>query len=472
MNRTDFENRVLESIENFHMLDMPRNGDSAVKARNIVVGFSGGADSTALLYSLYTLREKLGINLYAAHINHGIRGGTALRDQCFCEEFCSRLGIGIDVYSYDVPALARERGTGLEECGRNCRYEAFEKTASLLGGAKIATAHTLSDSCETVLFNIARGCGLPGLTGIPPVRGNIIRPLIALAREDIESYCSAAGLEYMTDETNTDTVYTRNLIRNEIIPAFRRINPDFSGAVGRMSGLVSEDLEYLESSADTLYKRSETTGGLDAPLLRSAGKALSFRAVIRFIKEKTGKTPEYRHVSALWGYIADCRAGAVELSKLYTARVSAGRLYVTGSTQAARVEKRWQLPFAEGKTVLPDGRILHAAVFDKKKYDENVKNLSWLFKNALDYDIIQRNIRKEHIVVRNRREGDRIALAGRHCTSKIKKLLCDAHIPAGDRENIVLLEADGRVIWLEGFGCAEGLQPVSSTGRVLYIEIT
>ncbi|MCM1544504.1 MAG: tRNA lysidine(34) synthetase TilS, partial [Ruminococcus sp.] len=173
--------KIISTIEKYDML---------TNVKSVVVGVSGGADSICLLHFLSKIREKYGIVLSAVHINHNIRGEEAKRDENFVRCFCNSLGIECHVFSIDVPKLAKDLSLSEEECGRKVRYECFNK----INADAVAVAHTLSDSIETVIFNLTRGTGLKGVCGIPPVRDNIIRPLIEITRDEVEEYCEMIGL--------------------------------------------------------------------------------------------------------------------------------------------------------------------------------------------------------------------------------------------------------------------------------------
>ena len=170
----------------------------------VVAGLSGGADSTALTHFLYTRRARYGIVLIAAHINHGLRGEEADADEAAARRFCADRGIPFRVFHADVAALAREQGLCLEDCGRRVRYGFFRSVLQEQGCAlgRIATAHTASDNAETILMNLARGAGTHGLRGILPVRGQVVRPLLALTRAEVEAYCACYGLPFVQDASN------------------------------------------------------------------------------------------------------------------------------------------------------------------------------------------------------------------------------------------------------------------------------
>ena len=198
----------------------------------IAVGVSGGADSVALLRFLAALRPQFGWDLVVCHIHHGLRGAEADRDECFVRALAEQLGLPCAVSRIDAAALALRDHISVEEAGRMARYAFFAQTAG--EGGRIATAHTLDDSIETVLMNLVRGTGLRGLCGIPRIRGNIVRPLLDCTRAEVEDYLGALGQPYCTDSTNLTDDYTRNRIRHDILPRLCALNPNFPGAMARM----------------------------------------------------------------------------------------------------------------------------------------------------------------------------------------------------------------------------------------------
>ena len=179
---------------------------------SLTVALSGGADSVALLYAMAELKEEYSFSLSAAHLNHNLRGEESDRDEEFCKKTCEKLGIPLITESVDVKKEAEESGESIETAARRIRYDFLSRVSS----GKIATAHTADDNLETVIFNLSRGTDLAGLCGIPPVRDNIIRPLIFCTREDIENYLKEKGASYCTDSTNNEDIYKRNFIRHNI----------------------------------------------------------------------------------------------------------------------------------------------------------------------------------------------------------------------------------------------------------------
>ncbi len=225
----------------------------------VVAGVSGGADSVALLHLLVSLRSEGRISsLTAVHINHSLRGEESLRDQRFVEELCRERNVPILVEKHDVAALAAQQGKGVEEIGRELRYAAFQKAAQADPCCRIATAHTADDNAETLLLHLCRGSGLHGAAGIPPVRGNIIRPLITCTREDIEAYCAEHRLSYVTDSSNADTVYARNRIRHEVMPQLRSINPQTTTAISRFIEQARQADAFIDGLAEKALIEAKT----------------------------------------------------------------------------------------------------------------------------------------------------------------------------------------------------------------------
>lgn len=247
------------------------------KGNAVVAALSGGADSVSLLHALNTLADTLGITVSACHINHHIRGEESDRDMRFCEELCTRLGIPLTIREADVPSL-QQKHESLEECARRVRYDFFAEVSE---GKKLATAHNSNDCAETVLLNMMRGTGLKGLCGVPPVRGNIVRPLIYCTRADVEEYCRANGLSWVTDSTNLDTDYTRNRIRRIILPEMLKVNGSLFATMNRMERSLRSDSDFLEEMAEQKLEEARCPGGYSAKILAELPKPLQSRAIRR-----------------------------------------------------------------------------------------------------------------------------------------------------------------------------------------------
>lgn len=258
--------KVLEFINDNEMI---RHGDS------VVVGLSGGADSVCLILLLDEIRKDIEFDIKAVHINHGIRGENADRDEAFSKALCERLSIPFESFHVDVPSLAKNSGLTLEEAGRNARYECYSKVGKL-----VALAHHIDDQAETVLFNIVRGSGIKGVGGIEPVKEKnditVIRPLLCISREEIIKYLEENGEPFCTDETNLENDYSRNLIRNEIMKEFNSIQPQSARHIADMATELREAEAFIYDEAVSLfnevatadYEVSDTTeGNVDSAIL-------------------------------------------------------------------------------------------------------------------------------------------------------------------------------------------------------------
>ena len=281
------EDKVLNTIKRYEQI---KSGDT------IVVGVSGGPDSICLLNVLKNLQHELKINIVVAHINHMIRK-EADSETVFVQDFCEQRDIKCFVKKADVLQIAKEKKLGTEEVGRKIRYDFFEEVKNIVGGNKIATAHNANDNAETVLMNFLRGSGSTGLKGIEPIRDNkLIRPIIECTRQEIEQYCNEKGLNPKYDKTNQENIYTRNKIRNMLIPYIQEnFNPNIIETINRMSNLIATDEMYFKSIVKQSYKetfisRTEKEIILDLKKFNVLEKVIKSRLIIYTINELLGTT--------------------------------------------------------------------------------------------------------------------------------------------------------------------------------------
>ena len=281
------EDKVLNTIKRYEQI---KSGDT------IVVGVSGGPDSICLLNVLKNLQNELKINIVVAHINHMIRK-EADSETVFVQDFCEQRDIKCFVKKADVLQIAKEKKLGTEEVGGQIRYDFFEEVKNIVGGNKIATAHNANDNAETVLMNFLRGSGSTGLKGIEPIRDNkLIRPIIECTRQEIEQYCNEKGLNPKYDKTNQENIYTRNKIRNMLIPYIQEnFNPNIIETINRMSNLIATDEMYFKSIVKQSYKetfisRTEKEIILDLKKFNVLEKVIKSRLIIYTINELLGTT--------------------------------------------------------------------------------------------------------------------------------------------------------------------------------------
>ena len=427
-------NKVKAAIEKHGMLS---------EGATVVAAVSGGSDSMAMLFILNSIKAEYGISLIAAHVNHGIRGDSAERDELFVKEKCSEMGVECRVLRADVPSEAKKSGLGLEECGRKIRYEFFN---SLGENVIIATAHNLSDRAETFLFNLTRGSTLRGLCSIPAVRGNIIRPLIGCTKDEINAFCDDNSIEYVTDETNTDVTYSRNRIRHNVISQLREINPSFEKNASRCIESLNEDEAFLSSLAGELVEKSKMRGGYSAETLLSSPAPVMKRALIMIAENEVGVTPEYRSLDNMVSLLKN--GGAYQINGGVTVRVRKGILEFPSE--------------AEG---LGDVSLETEIV----NIDEtnNLQNFSKQdLEYFLDYDKIH-----GRISVRSREPGDKITLPARGCTKTLKKLFNELSVPPEKRDSFAVVSDVKGLLILEGIGVDSRAIVTKDTVRVMTVRI-
>ena len=448
-----------------------------LQGKRVIVGFSGGADSVSLLYRLVELREDLCLKVEAVHLNHCLRGEESLRDEKFVRDFCQRYGVSLQVKQVDVAKLAAETGLSVETCGREERYRFFGEAAGTDG--LIATAHTLSDNMETVVFHMIRGTALKGLCGIPAVRGNIVRPLLQCTREDVEDYCRRKGLFFVTDSSNLSTDYLRNKIRAEIIPKFFEINPSADRSFARMVMALQMDEDYLDRIVRDLWDQMQRDGFLslepvagqpDVILSRVAAKILGY----------FGFPLEYQNVDRVAGLL-QTGEGRQEMGQNVYLRAKGRRLFLE--------EVAPEIPFFRWETALPQAegtspitvaynevsgnfsfcrnRTLKLRVLSR----EDAAHFEKIYKNllifALDYDTI---IGK--LVFRQKLSGDRLKTQKSNGTKTVKKFFNEKKVPVADRHRALVACDDAGILAVEFLGADKRAAVTEDTKRVLLIAET
>lgn len=303
----------------------------------ILVAFSGGADSTALLAALAELRpENAGDCVVAAHFNHGLRGADSDADAAHCVETSRQLGVRCEVGTGHTAALAEQQGDGVEAAARDERYRFLEATAARLGLRYIATAHTLDDQAETVLHRLLRGTGLAGLAGMRRARSaaggaiGLVRPLLEFRREELRHYLAARGLTFRTDASNSDVRFTRNRIRNELLPQLARdYNPRIVESLARLATQADELREvvagFIEPVVDALVRRADAAGcELDCTALAGAPRHLAREALVAVWRKQ--RLPEQAMGYAEWDALAAMALGDAPEKRMFPGGVTAERV--------------------------------------------------------------------------------------------------------------------------------------------------
>lgn len=448
-----FEEKVFQTMKTYRMLD---------GVRLVTVALSGGADSMSLLHFLASNSADLGIFVEAAHLNHHLRGEESNRDEEFVVNECKRLGVKLHIKQADIAGLAARQRCGAEECGRRERY-AFFSTLRREGGVT-ATAHSASDNAETVLFNIIRGCGTDGLSGIPPVRPGIIRPLIRCTREEIESYCRENGVPFVTDSTNLSDEYSRNRLRLNVIPQLKRINPSAVDAINRLSAIAASDSALIASFVQSELERCAVPKGLVISKLRLCDSRLLPHMIKETAVRSFGIIPEKRHIDMICD-IALCGSGAVEIRAGRRVRAESGILLFEDIRCNAQQKRApfSSVAFSPGLEMEINGKML----FISEKKEQNPAELDNVHKKLL-IDRLSCGIISCDTKIRTRQSGDIFSPLGRGCTKTVKKLFSEMKLSADDRETRLLIANGSRVLWIEGIGVSEDAAVLQNSSKYYY----
>lgn len=422
---------------------------------HVLLAFSGGADSAALLHWLCERRRTDSFGLTLAHVNHGIRGEEALRDRDFCVTCAKKYGVEICVLDVDVPSLARESGKGIEETARAVRYEYFERLMREKHIPLLVTAHHADDNLETVLFRLSRGTGIRGLSGIAPTRkfadGMLTRPLLQVTKREILDYCEENGVAFVTDSTNADTAYARNRIRRDVLPVLEALFPGASRRAGRTAEELGEIAEYLDEAARTLLRDAASGEGLLIKALNEAPVPIRKRALCLWAERVCEGMIEAVHLDALISLCERPDARTEAALPHDTTVLSDGKRLTVGKRNGdLQPISQMRMPLMRG---VCDAGVTGIRVFAEKCEDGiKVHNLSTAAYIILkeDFDIIEKTL-----FWRTRAPGDVILMGGMH--RKLRRLQAQAEIPVRLRDRIpILCDADG-IVWAPFVGVRDGV---------------
>ncbi len=426
----------------------------------VVCGLSGGADSVCLLLALRKLSAEMDFTVEAVHVNHCLRGNESDSDEDFCQRLCSGLDVSLRVERCDVKKYAESHSLSVETAAREMRYAVF---SSVSNGKKIATAHNADDNLETMLLNLVRGSGIKGIAGIPPVRGNIIRPLLAVSRCEIEEYLRDCGQGFVTDSTNLSDDYTRNRLRHNVIPVLKQINGSLTEtAVGTARVLRSEN-DFIESQTQKAYEVSMTDNSLYG--ISAYPRVIRRRCIARLVCENIPSNGSLisEKKMAEWDKIA-VKGGKVNILGNFFL-VSDGKSISLKKISPEKTQEMICRPLQLGENRLFDGHVLLCQLVEC----DNMEKISFVHKkstiNWLDCDKIVGKA-----VVRNRRNGDRIQLKGRGFTSSVKKLI-NERIPTSLRPFLHFIEDEKGTVYGDEIGIAQRVCPDENTRRLLKITV-
>ena len=434
--------RINEYIEKYNMI---HRGDG------IILGLSGGPDSVCLFFVLLALAADYDLSIKAVHVNHMIRGVDADEDEEYVRQLCADYQVPLDVRKFDIPKMAKESGRSMEEEARMARYDAFEKAAMEMEkdgrSAKIAIAHNADDNAETVIFHMARGAGLDGMCGISPVRDRIIRPLLAVKKQEILDFLEENGIPYCIDATNAETDYDRNRIRHNILPELNKVNEKAVEHISEMTARLAEVSEFLSM---------ETSGLLQMAQLENN----------KLRKRTIATAPRVVAAQALKDYISNYMPQKKDVAAVHIEAIL-GLLNADG-------ERQIQLPYQ--KTLIISYEEIYVIEDEVNSTNLNFSYREFDFKPGMEYpkeiytkwfdcDKIGANV-----VVRTRSAGDYLCIDSQGNRKLIQDYFVDEKIPKHLRDQVPLVCDGQHVMWVVGHRISEYYKITDDTTRVLEIS--
>lgn len=463
---------MIEKIKNYvKKYKMIQDGD------RLIVGVSGGVDSVCLLFVLLELKKEMNIDIIVVHVNHGLRGQNSDDDETFVELLCKEHQLEMVTYHVDIRAMAEKNKQSLEEAGRGARQAAFEKARITHGGTKIVMAHHKNDNAETLLMNLSRGTGLRGIGGMRPVRDNVIRPLLCVERWEIEEYTKKNLIAYRIDESNISDDYTRNRIRNHILPFLQEhVN---SHAVQHMNDTMQQMrgvYEYISKQVDKEYEacvkdkdKNKKMLVIDVAYFDQIEEILKGPIILKCL---TGVAEHVQnltqaHVRAVRGLFTNQVGKRIDLPYEVVAIRDYESVTIRKKIEGQNNEVEAipiQIP---GITEIPGTDWdIECKIIDNSEDIVLQRIPQKIYTKCFDYDII-----KDALVVRTRRPGDYITIDKNGSKQKIKSYYINEKIPSEMRDQLPLIADRSHVLWIPGYRTNTAYQVTEFTKHVLQIQI-
>ncbi|UWD49298.1 tRNA lysidine(34) synthetase TilS [Clostridioides difficile] len=441
------------------------------KGDKIVLGLSGGPDSVCLLHVLNRLKKDFNIEIYAAHLNHQIRGIEAQKDALYVSKLCEDMGIVFFVKSINVPKYCENEGLSLEEGARKLRYEMFYEIKDKIKANKIAIGHNLNDQAETVMMRIMRGTGLKGLKGIDYIRDNcIIRPILDVERIDIEEYCKAYNLNPRIDKTNLENIYTRNKIRLDLLPYMKdNFNSNVIESIVRMSNSLKSDNDYIEKEAEAKFKevsniKEKSFVEINLEDFVCLHDAIKVRVLRNSIKHILGDTNfvDQRHIEDIMSLESDSKVNKmITLPRnIFVYRKKDSIILTNEEIVTEEIEFYYNIPSNGFIKIKELKQIIETQVMSIDRYKSMKLDNS---SKGFDFNKV-----KGGIVIRSRRQGDKIKLAVG--SKKVKDLFIDLKIPREERCKIPIITDSEGIICVGDYKISENYKIDESTKEVLKIN--
>jgi tRNA(Ile)-lysidine synthase len=436
----------------------------------VLAGLSGGPDSVCLLVILDRLRGHFGIDLYASYIDHGLRPGETPGEIAFCEKLCLSLAVPFSVKSVDVKSFVKAHGLNKQEAARELRYKALNEAALTAGAAKIALGHTADDQAETVIMRLLRGAGTLGLSGIPPVRKNIIRPIIGIERKKIERFLDTEQIGFLIDSSNREDKYMRNKIRRTVMPALKSLGPAMAIAIARTADIFREEDDYFELQATKalmklISRKTDTAIELFISPMERMDKALLRRIIRRAVTAVEGlRGIGFIHIEALLDLVKSGQSGdRISLPRGVRAIKGYSTLTISSDHGSALEAHSIEVP---GDVVIREASmVISCTVVDAAGAGEidcgDGKKTALFDASTLPFPL----------QVRSRRPGDYFYPFGFGKKKKIQDFFVDEKVPRDRRDSIPLLLSDGKIVWIIGYRTDERYRVDKNIVKGLKFEI-
>lgn len=453
----DLVEKTAAAIKKHHMLS---GGET------VLIGLSGGPDSVCLTAVLDKLRRSLVLKLHALYIDHGLRPGETPAETAFCRSLCEGMGIAFHVEQVEVKPYARQRGTGLQEAARELRYRALDAVARSVGAHRVALGHNLDDQAETLVMRLLRGTGPGGLAGIPPVRDNIIRPLMEVERSEIEDFLKREHIIPVVDSSNLREDYLRNRIRSSLMPLLREINPGINLTLCRTAEILREEERYFGLAVTKAMMKlvtRKTDLGIELFLspLENMDRVILRRVLRRAVEETRGlRGIGFVHIEDIIRLIAEGRPG--------------DRIHLPGGIRAIRKYSTLLMtsesPARLGTyTIHGEGEVAlrESSMVIKARVAEEAPGTP---TDARSTAVLDADRAPFPLTVRPRKRGDFFHPQGLGGRKKLQDYFVDEKVPRDERDSVPLVTSGGDIIWVAGMRPDERFAAGRDTKRFLVLE--
>lgn len=455
--------QFLQTIKEYKMIE-PKD--------SILIGVSGGADSVALLHLLNECKDDLNITIYVAHLNHLLRQDAEI-DQRFVENLCKNLGLTCFSEAIDVGIYAEKNKLNKENAGRKLRYNFYQRIAHKIGANKIALGHNADDNVETFLMHLLRGAGLQGLTGIPPQRSNIIRPIIKIWRRDIDKFIAQLKVVPRIDHTNYESKYLRNRVRLKLIPQLKIYNLNIKQILLQTILLLTEDSLYLdkkvkESLKEITINEKEYQIELDIARLRNLEPPVQGHLIRAAIERIKGNLSElaFSHIHNISMNLYSTESWELHLPDKVFAVGNRNKLIITKEKPKTSEKKSFHYKIAVPGTILiEEANMSISATLETNKNEFN--NLAPTDDIVfVDYEEVGKEL-----TIRSRRNGDRFYPLGMKGVKKLQDFFVDKKITKEERDTIPIVESEGRIVWVAGLRIDERVKVNKNTTKLVKLVL-